>query len=583
MKWLLTSLALAIFSSVAMGQQIKLAGRLVTDEGKPVPNSRVGIGGESTKTDGNGRFNVHLSPNLREGERVVIVVEKNWIINEPLDGEWTLPAVAQKNSQSLDVIVVPSGSKALWTDARIEKELQNQAKELAVDELARKYGSSPEITKDALNEWATKQNKIGDALKQQSTRVQIPEAARLLSEAAFTYRRVLLVFTRESRPQDWATTQHNLGYVLQSQGALAKGVDALRLLGESVAAYRQALSVRTREQLPWQWAITQNDLGNALQGEATRSEGPESKRLLAEAAAAYGQALLVFTREDLPQDWAMTQHNLGSALQEQGTRSEGAEAQRLLGEAVAAYRQALLVRTREQLPQQWAITQNNLGNALQAQGTKSDTRAAMRLFDEALSAYRQALLVFTREQRPQLWAMTKHNIGSALQEQGTRAEGAEARRLFGEAVAAYKEATLIWTRERTPQQWAMAQNNLARAYFNLKDWNSAAEAYANLMDADSLDARIKVPVGALEIATLVALNRPAEIALKLKSLIEVLEKQTGDFRVQWDFAGIQHLISEDPQFTSKRGWLLQLFAAMMGENREAIVRRLRHALASFAP
>ncbi|HEX6718295.1 MAG TPA: tetratricopeptide repeat protein, partial [Pyrinomonadaceae bacterium] len=250
---------------------------------------------------------------------------------------------------------------------------------------------------------------------------------------------------------------------------------------------------------------------------------------------------------------------------------------KLLGEAVAAYRQSLLVRTREQMPQAWAITQNNLANALQAQGTRADKPESLRLLDEALTAYRQSLLVFTREQTPRLWAMTKHNVGSALQEQGTRANGTEAKRLFGEAVAAYREALSVWTRQQLPQQWAMAQNNLARAYFNLKDWTEAAECYRSMLADDSFDARFKVPIAALEIATLVALNRSAEVASKLTSLIELLEKQPPDFRVRWSFADIQDVISQDPQFTARREWLLQLFGAVSGENRDAIIKELHSA------
>jgi tetratricopeptide (TPR) repeat protein len=173
--------------------------------------------------------------------------------------------------------------------------------------------------------------------------------------------------------------------------------------------------------------------------------------------------------------------------------------------------------------------------------------------------------------------MTKHNVGSALQEQGTRADWLEAQRLFREAVAAYREALLVWTRQQLPQQWAMAQNNLARAYFNLRDWASAAECYRSMWADDSFDARIKVPIAALEIATLVALNRSAEIAAKLTSLIELLEKQSSGFRVRWNFADIQHVISQDPQFTLKREWLLQLFGALGGENRDVIIKKLQSA------
>ena len=510
--------------------------------------------------------------------------------------------------------------------------------------------SNPDVTKPGSAEWAANQNSIGNTLKEQATSVEGPDAARLFSEAAAAYRRALQVFTRDSMPQDWATTQHSLGYVLQEQGIRTNGAEATRLLRDAISAYKQALQIRTREQLPLHWAMTQNDLGNALQAQGVRAEGSEATRLLAEATSAYQAALLVFTREFLPRQWAMAQHNLGSALHEQGTRTDGPDGVKLLGDAVAAYRQALLVRTREQMPQGWAITQNSLGNALQAQATRAARPESLRLLDEALAAYRQSLLVFTREQTPRLWAMTKHNLGSALQEQGTRTDGPQAQRLFGEAVAAYREALLVWNRQQLPQQWAMAQNNLARAYFNLSQWNSAAESYESVLEVhpdfrpayerarflehevlfnyertfrlneswvkrnpndlaalaafaetyfttgnfdecarripvvlsdQRSDAQITIPLRALEIANLIALNQPAEVPAKLRNLIEAVESQPADFRMQRSFKGIEHFIDGNQQFAAKKAWLLQFFAAMFGETRDAISKKLRTAAATL--
>jgi tetratricopeptide (TPR) repeat protein len=654
-----TSLVVAVFSTVATGQQIKLSGRLVTDEGKPVPNTRVEVAGEQpAMSDANGRFSIHLS-SKKEGERVVIIVEKNWIINQPLDGEWTLPALTQKDPQTLTVIIVPSGSKALWTDARIEKELtpkSNQANSLDpneyIQELARKYGSTPDVTKKAFEKWATAQNGIANTLREQAAGVEGPEATRLWAETVAAYRRALLVLTRESRSEVWATTQHDLGYALQEQGVRTKGPDAVRLLREAVAAYREALTVRTREQLPLHWAITHNDLGTALLAQGIRAESSDALQLIHEAADAYRQALLVFTREFMPRQWGMTQHNLGSALHEQATRTEGPDGLQLSQQAVAAYRQALLVRTREQVPQAWAQTQNNLANALQAQVKMVAGPESMKLLGEALTAYQQALLVLNREQTPRLWAMTKHNIGSALQEQGSRSEGPEARRLFSDAVIAYREALLVWTREKLPQQWATAEYNLARAQFNLKEWTSAAESYENVLEIypdfraayeraralehevlfnyqralklneawlqrnpndfsavadlaenhfttgtfeecgrrissalsdERFDAKLKIVLRAIEIANLIALNRSAEVPLKMKNLIEMVGSQQADFKVQRSFAGIQHFISESPQFAARKAWLSELFSAMGAENRDAITQKLRAASQSFTP
>src|SRR6185295_11384530 len=262
MKWVWTSLAVAIFSTVVMGQQIKLNGRLISDEGKPVPNIRVSIADEqSAPTDKDGKFSIRLPPKSKENERVVITLNNTfYVINQPLDGEWILP----KNTQTLDVIVAAWSTKAVWTDARIEKELKRKP-DGDLNKFIDKYGVMPEVTKSAFEKWAIAQSGIGNSLREQSTRAEGAEVVRLLGEAASAYRRALLVLTRESMPQEWATTQHNLGYVLQEQGVRATGPEAIRIISEGVAAYREALSVRTREQLPLQWAMTQNDLGNALQ------------------------------------------------------------------------------------------------------------------------------------------------------------------------------------------------------------------------------------------------------------------------------------------------------------------------------
>ena len=362
MKWICTSLAVAILSTVAMGQQIKLEGRIISEEGKPVPKIRVKIADEqSAPTDKNGKFSIRLPAKSREGDRVVITLnDPFYLINEPLDGDWTLPALGPRNIYTLDLIVAVWSTKAVWTDARIEKQLKQKPAENTDTKLIDRFGSMPEITKSAFEKWALTQYSIGNSLREQSTRAEGREGTRLLAEAESAYRRALLVLTRDTLPQEWATTQHNLGYVLQEQGVRTNGPEAVRLIGDGVAALQQALSVRTREQLPLQWAMTQNDLGNALQAQGARVEGPEARRLLGEAATAYRQALLVFTLEYVPQDWAKTQHNLGSALQEQGTRTQGSEGQTLLGEAVAAYRQALLVRTREQSQIIWRLSSRAL-------------------------------------------------------------------------------------------------------------------------------------------------------------------------------------------------------------------------------
>jgi tetratricopeptide (TPR) repeat protein len=752
MNYFRASLVIVFLGTSALAQHIQLNGRLITDDKRRVRNTRVSVaGGQSGMTDANGRFSIDLSSDLKEGERVIITVGKvrgkDWIINHPLDGEWNLPKMELQNIQTLNVIIVPWGSKALWTHARIEKKLQemsdriaklqrggNQPKQIDfteyMSELAKKYGSTPQATTAAFDEWAKAveessdhhvkglvdfynqnftssaenfkkaaqkgeenaaedwklagnsasaahdfQDAVGsyDHAKHMISRIKSPEkwaevtyligiakvelgvriegqeGLRMLSESVAAFREALLIKTRERQPEDWATTQNGLGNALQEQGNRAEPHESTQLLTEAAAAYRQALEVLTRERFPRVWAGTHLNLGNVLSQQGIRIAGPERAQPLSEAIAAYNRALLVFTRENFPKEWAATQMNLGNTLKELGIGTQGTESLRLLGEAEAAHRQALLVNHRERAPQEWAMATLNLVTTLKEQGTRVQGSESLRLLSEAVKTYRQALLVFTRETLPQEWAMTQNGLGTALKELGTRTEGQEGLRLLGEAVAAHRQTLSVYTREHLPQAWAMAQNNLARTFLDLKDWTNAAQSYANFLQVypdaqlayqragflcheitfnyeqafalnrawleshpedisalsnsaenhfttskfeqsqklissllanDKVDPGIKVALGAIEIADLLALNKAHEVPLRMKTLIEIVKSQPADFKVQWGFEGTKHFIAQNEKLVAK-DWLMRLFAAMAGENRDAIVAGLKAASESF--
>jgi len=90
-----------------------------------------------------------------------------------------------------------------------------------------------------------------------------------------------------------------------------------------------------------------------------------------------------------------------------------------------------------------------------------------------------------------------------------------------------------------------------------------------------VEARIKIPLLVIEIANLIALRRSTEVPAKLKNLIELLEPQPADFKLQWSFEGTKHFISQSQQLAANKDWLLRLFAAMAGENRDAIIKELK--------
>jgi tetratricopeptide (TPR) repeat protein len=102
---------------------------------------------------------------------------------------------------------------------------------------------------------------------------------KLLLAAIEEYQFALKCFGRTKSSLDWATTQNNMGIALREQAGLSEGEEAARLLGESVTAFRAALEVRTRGQSPQDWAMTQHSLANALHDQARHSEGEKAARL----------------------------------------------------------------------------------------------------------------------------------------------------------------------------------------------------------------------------------------------------------------------------------------------------------------
>ncbi|MCA3448678.1 MAG: helix-turn-helix transcriptional regulator, partial [Rhodobacter sp.] len=196
----------------------------------------------------------------------------------------------------------------------------------------------PQATDPAL--WASLQNNLAIALRNQGSRTEGAAGAALLGQAVDAYRAALEVRTRADHPVNWAMTTQNLAIALHEQGIRTGGAAGAALLGQAVDTYRAALEVRTRADHPMDWARTTQNLAIALQDQGIRTGGAAGAALLGQAVEAYRAALEVFTRADHPVDWAMTTQNLAIALQDQGIRTGGAAGAALLGQAVEAYRAA---------------------------------------------------------------------------------------------------------------------------------------------------------------------------------------------------------------------------------------------------
>jgi len=451
-------------------------------------------------------------------------------------------------------------------------------------------------------EWAEIELLGGNARAELGIRAEGEEGRKLLKEAGQHYQNAFAVYTREELPQDWAITQHNLGNVLRNQSERTEGAEGARLLAEAVTAYRNALSVRTREQLPQDWAMTQNNLGVALLRQGERTEGAEGAHLLAEAVTAYHDALSVYTREQFPQHWAATQENLGNALLRQGERTEGAEGARLLAEAVTAYRNTLSARTREQSPQHWATTQNYLGRALLKQSERSQGADRERLLRESVNAFQLALQVRDRHYLPLVWAQTQNNLADAYYALRDWSNAADcyanvltfyprykqgfqrASYLYHEILFRFDAAfDLKWRwLEANPNDLSILPD-LAENQFTTGHFAVCGGLITVLLDQPEHPVGTKSALRLIEIANLLAFGQAAEVPAKLDLLIEAVAAQPADFKITWTFNGTLHFIGQSEKLAARRDWLKLLFSAADDANREAVLKTLREAKASFKP
>lgn len=130
----------------------------------------------------------------------------------------------------------------------------------------------------------------------------------LLKEAVRCYQQALVVFRRESHPQEFAEAQTNLA-LCHLATPMAETGDHLRL-GIAVQALRDALSVWDRENYPAQWASVTLNLANALQHRPSAYQADN----LVESVELYEELLALREATRDPAGRARVLANQGTAL-----------------------------------------------------------------------------------------------------------------------------------------------------------------------------------------------------------------------------------------------------------------------------
>lgn len=281
------------------------------------------------------------------------------------------------------------------------------------------------------------------------------------------YGAALMVFDRQTFPQQWVRIQINLAisYRNHNLGNRAENLE------RAIDCYQSVLPVIDRTRSPEIWALVQANLAIAY---IDRIRGQRTENL-EQAIACCQRALEVYTQTDSPQDWAGVYNSLAVAYRSriQGNRAENLEI------AIECYQKALQVYTRKQFPNAWATTLSNLGNAyrVRLQGDRADN------LEQAINCCEQALEVLPITESPSDWARTQRYLGNAyrVRIRGDRAANLE------RAVNAYHAALQGESQETSPQDWAMTQNELALVlieHFRTKEEDAAADLEAALTCCD---------------------------------------------------------------------------------------------------
>jgi CHAT domain-containing protein len=221
----------------------------------------------------------------------------------------------------------------------------------------------------------------------------------------------MLVYTRESAPNDRAMAQSSKGNFLVILAELQTGGEQKETLGKAWQCFDDALAIYDSDTNPINWALTSLNKGNAFYRVARSLTFPEREELLRAALASYDAALTVQLKGVDPASWALVHNSKGgtlTALAESPLLSN-TEQTTILYDAVSCYEAALSIYRRKDRPVDWAMIQNNRGVALRLIAEKSEGEPQLPLLRRAERCHNAVLTTITRETAPLLWAATQNN------------------------------------------------------------------------------------------------------------------------------------------------------------------------------
>jgi len=365
-------------------------------------------------------------------------------------------------------------------------DLTGEAGPVAVNVLRQTHKQHLDESRRVINIYKLEAN----AFDEQSKFTEALNSLRIINE---------LFETRELSKDDliseWTEVSFLIADTKTRLGEKLKGDAGLVLLKEALADYQKTAPFYTRRDLPQRWAMVQHNSGYVLFELGDRVTGPEGIKYLNDAVSAFRTALEGFNLAEAPLDRAMTLHNLGRALSRLGDNTvDWAAGNKYMIEASEAYEAALRIDMVLKIPEFAGADQSSLGAVLSKLGNRLGSRPeSIEYLKRAVIAYRSAIELHTGDKLVQIRAGEQSKLGETLQELGERVSGSEADQYFSEAAAAHRSTLEVFT-PKLPELWGLAQRGLARAYFSLRQWPRAADAYGNVLtvDEDNREAYLRL-------------------------------------------------------------------------------------------
>ena len=208
------------------------------------------------------------------------------------------------------------------------------------------------------------------------------------------------------------------------------------------------------------------------------------------------------------------------------------------------------MRTRDTLPPQWAQTQSNLAQAY------------MHLEDwiNAAASYAAVLTVYPDDKKA-------HGTASYL---------------YHERLFEFPRAFMLnqqWL-ERNPAD-VVGQSDFAEKHFTTGRFSECEQRIALLLANPAVGPSTQVALQAIQIANSLALGKTDLVPGRIDTMVEGITSQSEGFKVEWSFKGSRYFINNSDTLAPYRPWLMRLFDAVEGDDRNAILSALQEVRASF--